>query len=142
MKIIKASFLLCAVGILTSVTQVEAVNTTVKPLTSTAFNQTPFQLDYYSPFNNDTYVDYGRLQNGNFFFVGNPTLSGGLQIIQGIEYEIGSIPTDYRPSIAYTATINDYTVKVDNSGIVRLIFNSSFNASQGDSFAIHLDYPL
>lgn len=142
MKIKKASFLLCAIIILTSITQAEAVNTAVKPLASTAFNQTPFQLDYYSPFNNDTYVDYGRLQNGNFFFVGNPTLSEGLQIIQGVEYEIGSIPVDYRPSIAYTVNINDYTVKVDNSGVIRLIFNSSFTASQGDSFAIHLDYPL
>lgn len=142
MKIKKASLLLCVLGILTSVTQVEAVNTAVQPLASTTFNQTSFQLDYYSPFNSETYVDYGRLQNGNFFFVGTPTLSEGLQIVQGIEYEIGSIPLDYRPSIAYTASINDYTIKIDNSGIVRLIFNSSFTALQGDSFAIHLDYPL
>jgi hypothetical protein len=142
MKIKKASILLCTVALLTSATQVEAVNTAVKSVGSATSNQDPFQLDYYSPFNDNTYVDYGRLQNGNFFFVGNPTLSEGLQIVQGVEYEIGSIPVEYRPSIAYTATINDYTVKVDNSGVVRLIFNSSFTASQGDSFAIHLDYPL
>lgn len=142
MKIKKASILLCTVAILTSVTQVEAVNTAVKSVGSATFNQDPFQLDYFSPFDNDTYVDYGRLQNGNFFFVGNPTLSEGLQIVQGIEYEIGSIPVDYRPSIPYTVYYNDYAVIIDNSGFVRIVFNTSFTATTGDNFIFHLEYPL